>query len=413
MKEGRAKSAGLARAALAAYTNFGRWHRLLIRILEVLLQPLARLLRTGSAPSLDQVRTVLVFEQGRLGDVILLTPFLQELRHRFSDAHIAILGRPGLRSLLLAQKLVDELIPIEVPWAAALPRWKIYNPLSSVLPKFLRAVFRLRRRDFDLAFVASLGDVRHNFVLLLAGARRRVAYGFAGGGSFLTDVVEPDLSRVHRADLSLRLLEQLGIAAIPYQRLLSLRPEVAQFGNDFLARNCIHESDLIVGIHPGAGVAIKEWGEDRFREVAETIVNQFGAKVIWFSDPEKRSGTSFSDNDNIIEAALPLQQFLAVLSCCQVVVCNDSGPMHMAAGLGVPVVAIFGPELPEWYGPLGNGHCIVMRRGMWCRPCWQKCGFEEPYCLRLISVEEVMQGVEGALKTVIRSTVRMEARPAV
>jgi heptosyltransferase-2 len=387
------KHADSARAARALHTNFSAGHSLMIRTLEWLLQPFVELLSTAPACSLDEVRSILVFEQGHLGDVILLTPFLQNLRREFPDAHIALLGRAGLRGLLEVQGLVDELIPIEIPWAAGLPRWRVYNPFSSYLPKFLWDVFRLRQRGFDLAFVAGLSDIRHNFALLLSGARRRVAYGFAGGGSFLTDTVAPDLSRVHRADLSLRLLEQMGIPASMSKRLLSLMPEDLEFGRQFLARNNVEESEMVIAIHPRAGAAIKEWGDERFREVAERIISQSGARVIWFSDPAEPLKNLTRDNKNIIRATLPLRQFLSVLSRCHALVCNDSGPMHMAASLGVPVVAVFGPELPDWYGPLGVGHQIVIRSGMWCRPCWRKCRFAEPYCLWLVSVEQVMRAV--------------------
>jgi len=299
---------------------------------------------------------------------------------------------------------VNELIPIPIPWGAGLPRWRVYNPFSLALLKFIQEVLLLRQQNFDLAFVAGLGDLRHNFALLLTGAGRRVAYGFAGGGSFLTDVVQPDLSRVHHADLSLRLSEQVGIPTIPRNNLLNLPLEDAEFGREFLARNEIDENDLVVGIHPGAGAAIKEWGEDRFREVADRIASQFDAKVIWFLDPGVAPVSFTGNSKNIVRAALPLRQFLGVLSCCHALVCNDSGPMHMAAGLGVRVVAIFGPELPDWFGPLGAGHQIVLRKGMWCRPCWRKCRFVEPYCLRLISVEEVMQAVSATVRGLARTT---------
>lgn len=301
---------------------------------------------------------------------------------------------------------MDELIPLQIPWAAGVPRWRVYNPFSMHLPKFLWNVHRLRQRGFDLAFVAGVSDIRHNFALLLSGARLRVAYGFAGGGSFLTDIVEPDLSRTHRADVSLRLLEQIGIAATAPKNLLSLAPEDLEFGRQVLARNGVEESDLVVGIHPRAGAAIKEWGEDCFREVAERIISQFGARVVWFSDPAEPHKNFAGDNKNITRAALPLRQFLSVVSRCHALVCNDSGPMDMAASLGVPVVAVFGPELPEWYGPLGAGHQIVIRKGMWCRPCWRKCRFAEPYCLRLLSVEQVMQAVSEVVGGLARSVNR-------
>jgi ADP-heptose:LPS heptosyltransferase len=385
--------AALEQAALAVHTNYGFGHRVVIGMVELLLGPLVRVFPTKVLSELSQVQKILVLEQGHLGDVVQLTPFLQNLRRRFPNAHITVLGRPGLKNLLEVQNLANELVPIQLPWAQFLPRWKAYNPFSLLVLRFFRDILRLRRREFDLGFVVNLGDYRANFALFLTGARRRVGSGFAGGGVFLTDVVAPDLSRMHRFEMSLRLLDQIGIPVIPSEKLLSLSPEDAEFGREFLARNGIDESDAVVGIHPGAGHAIKEWGEDRYRELADKIVSELGAKVIWFSDPGQPPAKLNVNDKDIVRAALPLRQFLAVLSCCNAFVGNDSGPMHMAAGLGVRVVAIFGPELPEWFGPLGAGHQIVVRKGMWCRPCWRKCRFAEQYCLRLISVEEVMQAV--------------------
>ena len=400
----------LEQAALAVHWKYGKGHRLVMRGLELLMRPLVWLLRTEPAPPLDQVQRILVLEQGHLGDIVQLTPFLQNLRRRFPNAHIAVLGRPGLKNLLEVQNLANELIPIQLPWSQLLPRWRAYNPFSLLVLKFFRDILRLRSRHFDLSFVSNLGDIRSNFALFLAGAQRRVAYGFAGGGVLLTDVAAPDLSRMHRSDVSLRLLEQIGIPVIPSEKLLSLAPDDAEFGREFLLRNGIEESDLVVGIHAGAGYPIKEWGEDRFRELADKIVSELGAKVIWFSDPGKPSPSLVGDNAGIVCASLPLRQFLAVLSCCHAFVGNDSGPMHMAAGLGVRVVAIFGPELPEWFGPMGAGHEIVIRKGMWCRPCWRKCRFAEHYCLRLISVEEVMQAVHNVVGRLARQENVAEAR---
>jgi len=402
--------AALERAALAVHTNYGLGHRIVISMVESLLGPLVRVFPTKSLSDLSRVQKIVVLEAGHLGDVVQLTPFLQNLRRRFPNAHIAVLGRPGLKNLLDVQNLADELIPIQLPWAQWLPLWRAYNPFSLLLLRFFRDILRLRRREFDLGFVTNLGDYRPNLALFLAGARRRVGYGFAGGGLFLTDIVAPDLSRMHRFEMSLRLLEHIGIPVIPSEKLLALSPEDAQFGREFLASNGIDESDAVVGIHSGAGYAIKEWGEDRFRELADKIVSELGAKVIWFSDPGQPPPKFIGDNKDIVGASLPLRQFLGVLSCCHTFVGNDSGPMHMAAGLGVRVVAIFGPELPEWFGPLGAGHQVVVREAMWCRPCWRKCRFAERYCLSLISVEEVKQAVFNVVGRLARQENVAEAR---
>ena len=81
---------------------------------------------------------------------------------------------------------------------------------------------------------------------------------------------------------------------------------------------------------------------------------------------------------------------MAVLKRCRLFICNDSGPMHISTALGVPVVAVFGPTEPLWFGPLGPDNRIVIQSGFWCRPCFDYCLFDQPYCLRTISVESVL-----------------------
>jgi heptosyltransferase-2 len=349
--------------------------------------------------NLQDVRRILVVEEGLLGDIVMLTPFLRSLRSRFPDAHVAILGRANMTDLVLRQGLADEVIPMRPPWYekplnSFLRR---YNPFSRSWFRFVRDLVHLRKRCFDLAFAAEMSDLRHNLILWLTGAKRRVGYAFAGGGFLLTDVVVPDPQRPHLSDLSLRLLEHLGIPVLDSPPLLCVPSEDREFATKFLNGCGVQSSDLIIGIHPGAGTPTREWGGGRYQEVARQLIERFGAKVLWFTAPGPQELIPLGPK--LIRVALPLEQFLAVLSHCQILVCNDSGPMHVAAGLGIPVVAIFGPNYPEWVGPLGNGHQIVIRHEIPCRPCRDRCLFSEQYCLALIPVDRVVQACSKVIES--------------
>lgn len=405
-------------AAAAIFKRYWGNRRLAVRMLEVFLKPLAWLSRLEAKPSLDGVERILVFEPGSLGDMVMLMPFLRSLRVRFPRANLSLLCRAGgkksqsyasidhasVKTLLLDQGLVDDLIPVAVPWLVHVSPWKKYNPFSMNWPVFVWRLLRLRRRGFDLSFPSGRSDIRYNLVLWLTGAKRRVGYGYAGAGFLLTDVAVPDIARPHQAEVCLQLLEHLGIPAIRSGQFLKLSSEDEEYSVNFLKEHKIEADDLVVGIHAGSRVASRTWGQDRFRQVAERLAGQFGAKVIWFADPTDSSGGTLGRN--IVFASFPLREFLAVLARCSFVVCNDSGPMHMAGALGVPVVAIFGSTFPEWFCPLGDHHRVVVRRDMPCRPCGDRCLLDEPYCLRLISVEQVMQAVEEALKTAAGKYIR-------
>jgi heptosyltransferase-2 len=304
-----------------------------------------------------------------------------------------MMGKSSVRSFLLEQGLADEFIPVRAPWVDN--RGGVgtrYIPVSPIWLKFFGKMLRLRRRRFDLAFVLSgKTDIRHNLTLWLTGARRRVGFGYAGGGFLLTDNVSPDLSDPNETALTLQLLKHLNIPPVGYANLLRVPSEDQEFAAKFLYEAGVKEGDLLIGLHPGARVPTRQWGGDRFRDVARQVMERYGAKILWFTDPAQPSVNS--PNANFIPVSLPLRQFLAVLSRCQLVVCNESGPMHIAAGLGVPVVAVFGPQYPEWFSPVGNRHEVVIRRDVWCRPCIDQCIYPEPYCLSLISVDQVARVV--------------------
>lgn len=340
---------------------------------------------TDAAP-----KRILVLEYWNLGDLAILVPFLRELRCAFPRARISLVVKPGLVSFLDGQKIVDEFIPVPVPWAQHLDRWKKYNPFSRNWISLFRALANLRQGRFDLAFSARM-DIRDNFLLWLSGARRRIGYGFAGGEFLLTDSVSPDFARPHRADVWLHLLDIFKPPSLGNKGSYELtKPEIAS-AEAFLKSLRISQESRVIGIHPAARIRSRRWGDERFAEVAREILKTTDAHILWFVEPGERSETPRMDRCH--EVKIAFRSFIGVLSFCDLLVCNDSGPMHIANLLGVPVVAVFGPQRPEWFGPRGPQDRVVIRPEMWCRPCFDYCIFDEPHCLRMISPEEVLRAV--------------------
>jgi ADP-heptose:LPS heptosyltransferase len=164
----------------------------------------------------------------------------------------------------------------------------------------------------------------------------------------------------------------------------------------FLREKGIPPDGFLIGVHPGARIAVRRWGDERFAEVARHILRENDAHVLWFSDPGNPSAAPPIERCHPI--SLGFRSFLAVLSRCRLLVCNDSGPMHLANLLGVPVVAVFGSTNPVWFGPRGAQDRIVIRPEFWCRPCFDYCIFDEPHCLRTITPGEVIASVRESLK---------------
>jgi heptosyltransferase-2 len=377
-----------------------RMFETLARLLKPLMPPLPPVEDPSTPPG-----SILVVEYWNLGDLAILVPFLKNLRRAFPGARISLLLHSGRESLLDEQGIVDEFIPARVPWARHFHRWRKYNPFSLDWIRLTRTIFALRKRRFDWALSGRM-DVRDNFILWLSGARRRIAYGLGGGGALLTDRVMPDLSHPHRADVWLHLLEAANAPPmnVPLDRKLprlQLKDSDLASARSYFEKLAIPAGASLVGIHAGARIATRRWGYDRFAEVARRLLRETDAHILWFSEP----GSFFQ--------APPLQRchgvsvgfrsFLALLSQCRLLVCNDSGPMHLANLLGIPLVAVFGPQRPEWFGPRGPRDRVVIRPEFPCRPCFDYCIFDKPYCLRAVTVDEVYAAVASQMNDIRKS----------
>ena len=391
-------------AALGVLVKISVRKRLLIRVTEAILRPLViglNLVWSLPRNASGEVFKIFVMEYWNLGDLVMLTPFLRSMRIQYPDASITLLTSPNAAPLMEQQGLVNQVLTARVPWTQHYSPWRKYNPFSPGWLELLRMVKFLRAQRFDLVFTAR-ADIRENFILWLARVARRVGYGFGGGGFLLTDTVIPDLQRPHFSNRWLRLLEHVGKPALVRQPNLRVTPEEAKSAQQYLGERGIHDTEFLIGIHPGARSAVRQWGEENFLKLAQRLQARFPINIVWFQDPNRTP--AIADGNQLGPQSLPLRQFMAVLSRCRLLICNDSGPMHIATALGVPVVAVFGPTEPAWFGPLGQENRVVSQPGFWCRPCFDYCLFDQPYCLRTIGVESVFEASVAALNSLLLKT---------
>jgi heptosyltransferase II len=400
---GNLDSKAADQAALGVLVKKSARKRLLIRALDFVTQPVVRglehILPHTSVNAIGEVNKILIMEYWNLGDIVMLSPFLRSLRVQYPNAYITLLTSPKAAPIVEHQALVDEVVVVRVPWAEHYSRVRKYNPFSLLWVRLLTTLKSLRLQKMDLAFAAR-ADIRDNFLLWFIQAKRRVGYAFGGGGYFLTDRVMPDLQNPHFSNRWLRLLCAVGKSPVVREPRLQVTPEEQRTAGEILAGHGIQNGEFLVGIHPGARSAVRQWGEENFRKVVERLRKEFPIKIIWFRDPGQKEG--LKEDNQSISVSLPLRQFMGVLAQCQMLICNDSGPMHIATALEVPVVAIFGPTEPAWFGPLGQQNRVVIQAGFWCRPCFDYCLFDQPYCLRTITVESVFEAAVESLTVLFK-----------
>ena len=310
--------------------------------------------RGGPAPPIERV---LVIEPWNIGDVVLATPLLIELRERFPAARITLLARGYARDLLEGSGLVDEVIVADLPWTAPEKKYRITPAVAMRMRSLIR---ELRKRRFDVT-IDSRMDIRSNLLAAASGASRRIGYDIGGGGWLLTDTLPSDRDDSHKVDDWLALVRCLSVseAIVPAERirprLVVSEAERKNAGNELAA--AAGDARPTIGYHPGGSHPGKRWPREQFRELMTQLRNSIDGRNLVFLGPDEKNIQDWPAGVAVMRPSL--RSLMAQISCCDVLICNDSGPMHIADALGVPVVAIFEMGNPQWFGPSGPRSRVV------------------------------------------------------
>ena len=315
------------------------------------------ILRQPKTPAGD-VRKILVLELWHIGDVVLATPVLQQLRVMYPDARITLLAKNHALELLQHSPLVDEIVAFDFPWTAMKRK---YSPSRYDASSIRDIVRQLREKEFDLSIDCRM-DLRSNLLTKSIGARRRIGYDFGGGSFLLTDAVTAPPADQHKVDDWNGLLAPLKSDARrstePVSPSLAVTDAERAEARRVLEMYEISESDVVVGIHPGGSHEAKRWPADNFAEVGRALAERHGCKLIVFVDPEG-CGSDIHVGRGAAFVRTSIREMMALFTQCDAVICNDSGPMHIAAALGIPVVAVFRTGNPKAYGPRGLNHIVL------------------------------------------------------
>lgn len=331
---------------------------------------------------------ILVIKLRYLGDVLISTPILASLREAFPGTFLSMLVNPGTQSMVAENPHVDEVLVVE----------RSPSPLRQL--RFVRA---LRRRRFDV--VIDLTDADRSAILSrITGAPIRVGFNREGRwrGTLYTHVVPVRQQPIPMIRQHLMALETLGMRAVESAPVLRVRPEDETAAAATLARVGIERDEPFVAVHPGARWWFKGWPAERFAGLIDYVQDKLGVKVVLLGGDQERgiADAILRQSGSVVRSLvsqLELLELAALVGRAVLFVGNDNGPMHIAAAMGTPVVALFGPSDPRVWGPAGEGHAVIYK-GIDCRPCFPHgCRLGEGNCMRLIELQEVTRLVETQL----------------
>jgi ADP-heptose:LPS heptosyltransferase len=297
-----------------------------------------------------------VIEPWNIGDVVLSTVMLAELRSRYPRARISLLAKAYAADLLKESPLVDEIISFDFPWTA---QYNKYSLSLRTLREIASLVRMLRAARFD-ATIDSRMDIRSNLIAAMTRAPHRIGYDIGGGGWLLTNTLPSERSASHKVDDWLALLDLLpGKSTSSPQRrrptLVVTSSESDRAREDLKSRGVVEGP--VVAYHPGGSHVGKRWPRVQFEQLISDLQKSIGGSHVVFLGPDEKDFDPWPSGAIMVRSSL--REMMALFACCDVLVSNDSGPMHVADALGVPVVAIFEVGNPQWFGPSGARATVI------------------------------------------------------
>jgi heptosyltransferase-2 len=349
-------------------------------------------LKRNFSPASGGINRILVRGVNWVGDTVLSYPAVQQLKTFFPKSHLAVLVPSYLVDLWKTFPYVDEIIPFQKK-AGIGSIWEDLNLSQS-----------LKERNFDLAVILPR-SFRSAFHIYLARIPIRMGYRDEWRSLFLTHGIRrtKEVLQGHRVHYYGKVIEPLGkIESLPSPQIF-LREEDRKWADRALKDLGIPDGKPLIGMNPGAAYGLaKCWHPDRFGELGKRLANKWQARVLLFGTEGERPivyevlrhlGTKGVD----LTGKTGLLQLAALLERCTLLVTNDTGTMHIAAAVGTPVVALFGPTPHLTTGPWGEGHVVVGKEAP-CSPCWKRICPTDHRCMEDITVEEVEEVAEKQLR---------------
>lgn len=337
---------------------------------------------------------ILVVQTSFLGDVVLTTPLISEIRRRFPEAQLSVLCTPQAKSLLEGNPDVYEILTYDKKGEGK--GWR----------GLWRKAGDLRSRGFTMA-IAPHKSFRSGLLLFLARIPQRVGFRQSAGWFFYHRRVDRDPTR-HDVERNLSLLQAFGMD--PRERQRKLRVAVTARAREVvenLFRSLgIGGNGLVFGLNPGSVWPTKRWSAEGFAALIVQLKQRYRCEILLFGGPEDHDTVAkvqaLSGHGGVsLVGKIGLGELACALERCDVFITNDSGPMHIAVARAVPVVAIFCATTPSLGFYPYSSKAVLVEKDLPCRPCsshgGRRCPLGTEDCIRLVTAEDVLRAVERLL----------------
>jgi heptosyltransferase II len=334
------------------------------------------------------MKRILVTRTDRIGDVVLSLPAIKAARKAFPDAYIAVMVQSRIDDLLKGNPDINEVIVYDK------------NKKHKGFLRNISFVKQLRLKRFDTALILHTTK-RVNLICFLAGIPRRIGYARGKADFLLTDRIEytKKLGEKHEAEYSLDILRHIGIDPEFSNPIIYVQSQDEQKAEEILKGLYVNKGERFAILHPGASCPSKMWPLENFAKIGDMLTENFKIKTMINLAPSQaylgEKVRDMMDNKPVFFCGpTTLGELAALFKRASLVISNDSGPVHIASGVGVPVISIFGRNQkglsPTRWKPLGT-NAIAIHKDVGCDNCLAHDCKKDFLCLKAITAEKVME----------------------
>ncbi len=321
----------------------------------------------------SEIKKILCIKPRGIGDIILSTIVLENLHSHFPNATIDYLTEEFAKDAVITHPLVN-------------------NVLTFVKNDSLISIVRkIRREKYDLV-LDFYTNPRTAQITFLSGAMFRIGYSYTGRKYAYNILAESGRGENHSAEHNLELLAAIGVPTKSKSVKYYLSKEAENFANLFI--NNIIKSKYLIGIIPSGGWDSKRCPKERWFEILKSFSQKIDCSFMLLWGPEDIEDVNYLNSSlpdfTILAPETTIIQMAGLISKCNLIIANDSGPMHLAAALGIPTLGLFGPTDPKKHGPYTTKGDFVIKDDLHCIKCNKlKCPYNKE-CFNEISIEQII-----------------------
>ena len=357
-------------------------------------------------------KKILITNPFGIGDVIFSTPLIEILKKNFPDCFIGYICNKRVSELIGTNPFLNKIFIYEKDDYREI--WK--RSRIKCIKKIISFLKEIKKEKFNISIDLSL-NYQFSMCFKMIGIKKRLGFNYRDRGRFLTDKIYIEgFDDKHVVEHYLDILRLLGIDSSKHNVSPTIYASNASliFGDKFLTENNIAKDDLLIGMAPGCGESWggdahrRRWDRKNFALLAGKLMEKYNAKIVLLGNVKEadlcEEVRSLAQGRAINYCGkTSIEKLMGILTKCKVVITNEGGLLHMATGLGIKTVSIFGPVNEATYGPYpqDSDHIVLAKKDLPCRPCYKKFKYtdcDKRLCLETISVDEVFHAAEEALR---------------